>query len=139
MAVVKRVVDIKAPPEKVFDLIARVEDFSNYSDFIKQIKATAPATYHWIVDIYGLELEWDAKVVEAIKPKKFVWQSVKGIQNSGSYNLEPIEGGTRVVFSIEYHLTNAVVERLTEIFTDTFMEKMTFEMLEKVRKKLEKS
>jgi len=139
MPFIEKTVAIKASPEKVFDLIARVEDFTKYSSLIKEISAIGPKTYHWIVNIHGIEFEWDGRVVEMIKPRKFVWQSIKGIQNSGSYTLESVKDGTRVTFSMEYHLPSAILERLAEIIAGGFMERMASEILENVKKELENS
>lgn len=139
MPFIKKVVEIKASPDRVFDLIARPEGFPKHSSLVKKVTAAGTAVYHWVVSIYGIEFEWDAKVVESIKPKLFAWQSVKGVQNSGSYTLEPVKNGTRVAFSMEYHLPNAVMEKLTQIFASGFMEKMASDILENVKKELENS
>lgn len=139
MPVIKKTVDIKASPEKVFDLIARPEDFSKYSSIVKKVTAIGHSAYHWIVDIYGVEFEWDAKVVELIKPERFAWQSITGIQNSGSYTLEPIANGTRVTFFMEYLLPNAIMEELAQVITEGYMERMASEILENVKKELENS
>lgn len=137
MPFIKKVVEIKASPDMVFDLIARPEDFSKYSSLIKKVTAAGTAAYHWVVSIYGIEFEWDARVIESIKPKRFAWQSIKGVQNSGSYTLEPAKNGTRVAFSMEYHLSSAVMEKLAHIFASGFMEKMASEILDNVKKELE--
>lgn len=139
MPVIKKTVDIKASLEKVFDLIARPEDFSKYSSLVKKVTAIGPLTYHWIVDVHGIKFEWDAKVVELIKPKRFAWQSITGVQNSGSYALEPIGNGTRVTFSMEYHLTNIILEKLAQLMADGYMERMASEILENVKKEVENS
>lgn len=138
MPFIERVVEIKASPEKVFDLIARPEDFSEYSSLVKKVTATGDETYHWVAGIYGIEVEWDAKVVEKIKPERFAWQSIKGVENSGSYTLKPIEGGTMVIFHMEYHLPSAVLENLARVFAGGFIEKMASELLENVKDVLEK-
>ncbi|MEK7841037.1 MAG: SRPBCC family protein [Deltaproteobacteria bacterium] len=139
MPVIKKTVDIKASPESVFDLIARPEDFSRYSSIVKNVAAIGHSTYHWIVDIYGVEFEWDAKVVELIKPERFAWQSITGIQNSGSYTLKPIKNGTRITFSMEYLLPNIIMEELAQVITEGYMERMASEILENVKKELENS
>lgn len=137
MPVIKKTVDIKASPESVFDLIARPEDFPRYSSFVKKVTAIGHLVYHWIVDIYGVEFEWDAKVVELIKPKRFAWQSITGIQNSGSYTLKPIANGTRVTFFMEYLLPNIIMEELAHVITEGYMDRMASEILEHVKKELE--
>ena len=139
MPIITEVVDIKAAPEKVFDLIARPEGFPKYSRLVKKVTATGSAIYHWIIDIFGIELEWDAKVVEMVRPKRFAWKSIKGIQNAGSYRLKPIEGGTRVAFSMEYHLPNAILEKLAHLIAGSFMERIASELMENVKKELENS
>ena len=138
MPIIKKVVDIKASPENVFDLIARPEDFPRYSSLIKKVTAIGHSAYHWIVDIYNIEFEWDAKVVELIKPERFAWQSIRGIQNSGSYTLKPIKNGTRITFSMEYLLPNIILEELAQVITEGYMERMASEILENVKKELEK-
>lgn len=139
MPVIKKTVDIKASPENVFDLIARPEDFPRYSSLIKKVTAIGHLVYHWIVDIYNIEFEWDAKVVELIKPERFAWQSITGIQNSGSYTLKPIKNGTRITFSMEYLLPNIILEELAQVIAEGYMERMASEILENVKKELENS
>lgn len=138
MPLVERVVEIKASPDKVFDLIARPEGFCEYSSLVKEVTSVGEATYHWVAGIYGIEVEWYARVVEKTKPERFAWQSIKGVQNSGSYTLKPIKGGTRVIFSMEYHLPNAILEKLAEVLAGDFIEKMASELLENVKATLEK-
>ncbi|MDP2681739.1 MAG: SRPBCC family protein [Deltaproteobacteria bacterium] len=139
MPVIKKTVDIKASPKKVFDLIARPEDFPRYSSLVKKVTAIGHSAYHWIVDIHGIEFEWDAKVVELKKPERFAWQSITGIQNSGSYTLEPIKNGTRIKFYMEYLLPNIILEELAQVITEGYMERMASEILENVKKELENS
>jgi len=139
MPFVKETVYINAPPEKVYDVIADVENFWRFSNLIKSITASGAATYHWIVNVYGIELEWEAKVVENIKPTRFAWESISGVENSGAYILESTKDGTNVIFSMEYHLPNLILEKIAQVVTGGFMEKVASEILANVKKELEVS
>lgn len=137
MPIFEHTVEIKAEPERVFDLIARVEDFCHYTDMIKEIRATGPRTYHWKIGAAGMSLEWDAVVTECVRPKRFAWQSIRGIENGGSYVLEPSKNGTLVSLSLEYHLPSRLVERAVTRVADPLIRRVEAQVLGHVKARLE--
>lgn len=64
MPLIQETVEIKASPEAVFDLVAKVKDFTFYSGYIKEIKLISGSTYRWTVRVDGITLDWDATVTE---------------------------------------------------------------------------
>lgn len=139
MAEVRRTILIRAQPAAVFALISRVEDFSRYTRVIKEIKAIGPDTYRWVVGLAGIELRWDAKVTEVRPPYRLAWRSVSGLDNAGSFLLTPTARGTRLQFAMEYRLADRMLETIVEDLAAPIMAKISEDILEQVRRRLESS
>lgn len=135
---ISRSVDIMADPDTVYDLISRVEEFSLYSNLIESIRETAPKTYHWKAKLGVIPLEWDAVVTEECRPGRFAWHSIRGLNNSGSYTLTPSGSGTTVCFEMEFHLPVSILEQALSHLTDSYMNRLSEDMLREIKKKLER-
>lgn len=137
MPLFEHTVEIKADPEAVFDLVSCVEEFCHFTDMIKEIRATGPDTYHWRVRAMGVSLEWDAVVTECARPSRFAWKSVRGVENGGSYVIEPSANGTRVSLRLEYRLPNRLLEKAVARIADPLIRKVEAQVLEQVKLRLE--
>ncbi len=137
MPAVERTLFIRAAPEAVFDLIARVEDFSQYSPAIREVRALGRDTYRWVVSVAGFALDWDSVVTEKTRPARFAWHSVRGVENGGLFRLAPADGGTEVRFTMEYRLANPILERIVNTIAAPLMQRVAGELLEQVRRRLE--
>ncbi|MEK7816217.1 MAG: SRPBCC family protein [Pseudomonadota bacterium] len=137
MPAVERTLFIRAAPEAVFDLIARVEHFPQYSPAIREVRALGRDTYRWVVSVAGFALDWDSVVTEKTRPARFAWRSVRGIENGGLFRLAPADGGTEVRFTMEYRLTNPLLERIIDAIAAPLMERVAGEILEQVRRRTE--
>jgi uncharacterized membrane protein len=137
MPSINRTVFINAPPEEVFDLICRVEDFSVYSSHIKEIKQVSPGVYRWRAEFLGFTLEWEATVTESIRPERFAWISSKGVFNTGRYTLKKRDGGTDIAFQMEFSLTGSPLERIIAPLLNEIISHVAEEMLLKVKARLE--
>ncbi len=135
---ISRSVEIMADPDTVYDLICKVEGFSLYSDLIESIKETAPKTYHWEAKLGVIPLQWDAVVTEECRPRRFAWHSIRGLKNSGSYTLTPSGSGTTVCFEMEFHLPVSILEQALSHLTDSYMNRLSEDMLSEIKKKLER-
>jgi uncharacterized membrane protein len=137
MPSIHKSIEIRAEPEKVFDLIARVEDFVHYSDAIREIRKIAPDTYHWAVQLGGFSFSWDAKVVEHVRPERFAWRSVRGVNNSGRYVLTPTRSGTSISFTMQYQLPNPLLAMLITPVLGPLIGGINMEILAAIKRQLE--
>jgi len=138
MPTVERTTSIRAPPEAVFDLISRVEDFSRYSRTIRAVRALGPDTWRWTIGVAGFELEWDSVITgETWRPRHFAWRSIRGVENGGCFDLRPVAGGTEVRFAMSYRLANPLLERLVDAIAAPLMQRVAGELLDQVRRRLE--
>ncbi len=138
MATIRHDILIDAPLEDVFDIIARVEGFKNYSKLIRDIKEVSPRRYFWKIEYLGIGFEWEAEVIEFERPRRFAWRSVSGTYNAGSYTLESTEGGngTKVSFEIEFHLHSHFIDALASPFMSHAMDTVATEMLDNIKREL---
>jgi uncharacterized membrane protein len=139
MPSVNYTLDIQAPPEKIFDLISRVEEFKNFSKLIRDVRTLSPKRFFWRAEYLGISFEWESDITVFERPERFAWESTSGIYTSGSYTLRPSNGGTCVEFKMEFNLPR----RLTDIFSapalTRIMTTVHREVLESIKKELKLS
>lgn len=137
MPVIQETVEIKAPAEAVFDLIVKVNDFALYTGLIKEIKLISGSTYRWTVRVHGIAVEWDATITDCERPKRFGWRSIRGIENRGTYDLQAIPDGTRVVFTMEYRLADPLIEAAVAPLVEPLIRRVGADILNAVKERLE--
>jgi uncharacterized membrane protein len=139
MPAIERTIFIRAAPETVFDLVARVEDFPQYSPAIREVRVLGHDTYRWVVSVAGFGLDWDSVVTEKTRPARFAWRSVRGVENGGLFRLAPAGGGTELRFAMEYRLANPLLERIIDAIAAPLMQRVAGEILAQVRRRIESS
>ncbi len=155
MPAVERTLRIKANPGAVFDVISRVEDYPRYSAAIRRISVIGPHAYRWVVGIAGIELRWEAEIAESRRPEHFSWRTLRGesatrpslacgprlgpigVDNSGAFDLRPVDGGTEVRFVMEYRLPNPVLDRVAHALAAPLLDRIGTDLLEQVRRRIE--
>lgn len=110
MPSIREEVEIKAAPEAVFDLIANVEEFPRYVDFLREVKRVGPDRYRWTAEIVGVEWNWDSVITERIAPERIAWKSVRGLENSGCFTLKSTPEGTSVTFTMGFQIPGRLLE-----------------------------
>jgi uncharacterized membrane protein len=137
MPALRSTVLIRAEPAAVFDLISRVEEFSRYSDMIEAVRMIGPDTYRWTTGIAGVALEWDSIITEAKPAARLAWRSIRGVENCGAFSLSPVAAGTRVDFTMSYHLRSRIMEKLLEGTIAAIGENVADDILVRIRRQLE--
>jgi len=137
MPIIQHTVEIKADPGAVFDLISKVENFSRFTSAIDSIKPVDGDTYHWVVRIAGMVLEWDTMVTEHSRPWYFAWRSISGVTNEGSYTLTPSSSGTLITLTMQYRLANPLVERAISFVASRLIKRVASEVLMNVKNQIE--
>ena len=137
MPAIEKEAHIRADPGTVFDLVTRVEEFPSHVSLLKEVTPTGPESYHWSIEVAGIELSWDGIVTERERPCRFAWKSLSGQPNSGAYELKPIEGGTLVCFRMEYRFQHAWLEWLLTPVLEPLMNRAAEEAIAYVKGRLE--
>ncbi len=63
-------------------------DFSAFPTYFHSVKAVAPSVQspgqmHWVVEILGIEREFDVSVTEDIPGRRIAWSTSSGAEHSG--------------------------------------------------------
>ena len=128
---------ISAPAEKVFSLIEKFEEIPNFSSAISEVCIESDKISLWKIKIGGITVEWRAELLEKRAPSRLSWRSLSGLQNRGGYELEPIDGKTKVTFFMEYQLPSQVLEIALHIPMDRMIEEIYSEILTNIQNELE--
>ena len=128
---------ISAPVEKVFSLIEKFEEIPNFSSAIVEVSCESDEISVWKIEVGGITYVWRAELVEKKPPNRLTWRSISGIQNRGGYELEQIDGKTKVNFFIEYQLPSQVLETVLHAPMDIIMEEIYAEILTNIQNELE--
>ncbi|WP_148253878.1 SRPBCC family protein [Aidingimonas lacisalsi] len=136
MATIEHSAILHAPPERVFALLERVEDFVDYSDLIQAIEPLGDDCYRWHVHAVGMDWTFDVKITESRSPEVLAWESLDGVHNQGRYRLIPIDDGTEVTLTLVYQIRNRFVERAVNKAAKPLVNQVSRQILERVESRL---
>lgn len=102
----QKTIDIKAPPESVFDTWQRLENFPHFMSHVIEVRDLAQQRSHWVVKgPAGSVVEWDSVMTDVVRPRLLAWQSEAGaaVEHAGTVRFSPgANGGTRVMVRMTY-------------------------------------
>jgi uncharacterized membrane protein len=96
---------IHAPVERVFDTLARFEEYPHFMRTVRSVRSQSNGHLHWTVTgPAGLPLEWEAEVIALERPRTIAWRTVPNstIGHAGTIRLEPWNGATRLDIRMSY-------------------------------------
>ena len=136
MATIEHSAILNAPPERVFALLERVEDFADYSDLIKAIEPLGKDRYRWHVHAVGMDWTFDVAITESRPPEVLAWESLDGVHNQGCYRLTPVPEGTKVALTLTYAIRNRLLEKAVNRAARPLVGKVSRQILERVEARL---
>lgn len=136
MATIEHSEIVKAPPERVFELLRRVEDFADYSDLIRSIDSLGDNRYRWHVRAVGMDWAFDVMITEIQPPHVLAWESLDGVKNQGRYRLRAVPEGTEVALTLSYEIRNRLMEKAVNKAAKPLVGKVSRQILERVEARL---
>jgi len=88
-------------PEQVFRTWADLESLPRYVDFIESVERRGNYT-HWVVNLAGRRVEWDAEITQEIPQEALGWKSISGPKHTGRIDFSPIGNDTLVHVTMNY-------------------------------------
>ena len=136
MGIMKKSIEIKAPPEKVWEILAldRFKEWNEeYGKGLKSFEYTSevntPEDKYKLgasarIDIKGMGMgEFDFEVTESLKNEKITYSTKRprGRRNLEpesfiTFVLEPIEDGTKLTYSVSYKISEGITGKFLEKF-----------------------
>ena len=136
MATIEHSEIVNAPPEKVFELLRRVEDFAEYSDLIRSIDVMGENRYRWHVRVVGMDWAFDVMVTDIEPPHVLAWESLDGVKNQGRYRLREVPEGTEVALTLSYEIRNRLMEKAVNKAAKPLVGKVSRQILDRVEARL---
>lgn len=136
MATIEHSEIVKASPERVFELLRRVEDFADYSDLIRSIETLGDNRYRWHVRAVGMDWSFDVVVTDIEPPTVLAWESLEGVKNQGRYQLRAVPEGTEVALTLSYEIRNRLMEKAVNKAAKPLVGKVSRQILERVEARL---
>ncbi|MDR5898776.1 SRPBCC family protein [Halomonas vilamensis] len=136
MATIQHSEILSATPDRVFALLSRVEDFTDYSDLIQRIEPLGDDRYRWYVRAVGMDWTFDVEVTETKAPEVLAWKSLDGVKNQGRYQLRSVPNGTEVSLTLTYEIRNRFLEKAVNKAVNPLVGKVSRQILERVEARL---
>ena len=102
---VEESVTINRPIAEVYRFWRNFENLPQFMQHLESVSAREEGISHWIAKgPGGVNVEWDARIINEIDNKLIAWQSLEGstIATAGSVNFDETPRGTRVRVHLQY-------------------------------------
>jgi uncharacterized membrane protein len=106
-----KTIDVAAPPDAVFDMWTRYENFPQFMSHVQSVTDLGDGKSHWIVEgPGGTTVEWDAAITRMVAGRAIEWRSEPGstIEHAGSVRFDATDGGTRITVRVSYNAAGAI-------------------------------
>lgn len=137
----ERVIEIAAPPDVVFDVWSRYENFPHFMSHVIEVRDLGQNRAHWVVQgPAGSEVEFDSALTAAERPHRLAWHSEPGasVDNEGSVILEPVSDGTRVTVRMSWRPPAGAVGKGIAVLMGTDPETSLDEDLRRMKQFIER-
>lgn len=142
MTHIERSIEIKAPIERVWELISNVERIPEWArNYAQTVQITSKqrrgvgVTTHEVGVAFGKPYEKDFVVKEWVEKRKIVFERTSGWPWKGSWILKPTRDGTLLTYPVDFELPFEV-PRMKEVFSKKY-EKLLEEWLQNMKTLLE--
>jgi len=147
---IEKSVEIRAPPEKVWEMLAfdRLLEWSEgYKGELKSVEYTSEVRkpkdkYKVGASARGIPKkkgEYNFEITESLENEKITYRSYGKIRALGTYILEPVEKGTRFTVVADYEMPWSILGKILEpLFIRRVMEKEFERDLKNLKSILEK-
>jgi uncharacterized membrane protein len=103
---VEKRIDVKAPPEQVFEFWTDYQNFPRFMANVKDVQRVAEGRSRWTVaGPAGVPVHWTAEVSRVITNRLIEWRAMAGsqVRHDGGVRFEPANGGgTRITVQLRY-------------------------------------
>ncbi|HEX6817445.1 MAG TPA: SRPBCC family protein [Ktedonobacterales bacterium] len=102
MSTILKSVDVNVPIRAAYNQWTQFESFPHFMEGIKEIRQLTDSSLHWVADLDGQHLEWDAKITEELPNIRVAWTSTSGAPNGGAIDFHYLAPNqTRIVATMD--------------------------------------
>jgi uncharacterized membrane protein len=103
---VEEAVTVNKPLPEVFRFWRNFENFPTFMHHLKSVSQREAGISHWVArGPAGLDVEWDARIINEIDGRLIAWQSLEGsrVSTAGSVNFRETPRGSEVRVNLQYN------------------------------------
>jgi uncharacterized membrane protein len=103
MSKIAKSIEVNVPVRAAYDQWTQFEEFPNFMEGVESVQQLDDRRLHWIAEISGKVVEWDAEIAEQIPDTKIAWRSTSGVPNAGVVSFYRLaDDRCRVTLQIDY-------------------------------------
>ncbi|WP_106814994.1 SRPBCC family protein [Microbacterium timonense] len=95
-------IDVDAPIRAVYDQWTQFEEFPRFMSSVKSITQLDDRRTHWVVNIGGVEREFDASIIDQVPDDHVSWASEDGKMHTGRVSFRREGEDTRVTLEMTW-------------------------------------
>lgn len=111
METIEKSIEINVPLKTAYNQWTQFEEFPRFMEGVEEVRQLDDTHLHWVANIGGKRVEWDATITDQVPDKRIAWYSEGERKQSGIVLFEPVnENTTRVTLRIDYEPEGIVEE-----------------------------
>jgi uncharacterized membrane protein len=109
--VIEKSIEVEQPLSTVYNQWTQFESFPHFMQGVEEVQQRDDRHLHWVVDLAGLEREFDAQITEQVPDRVIEWRAEGDTTHNGRLVFEDAGGGkTRIQMRLE-HEPSGIVEK----------------------------
>ena len=84
-------IELDVPVHVAYQQWTQFEKFPEFMESVKEVKRLDETHLHWVIEIGGRELAWDAEITEQQTDELIAWKSTSGELNAGVVTFHPLD------------------------------------------------
>jgi hypothetical protein len=102
MSTVQQAIEVTAPLHAVYEQLAHLENYPQFMTGVEEVIPISAERTHWIMDLDGEQLEFDAELTDCAVDQQVAWRSTDGPMLAETLTLRPVgETRTQIVAQLE--------------------------------------
>jgi hypothetical protein len=115
MSQIEQSIEVNVPVSTAYNQWTQFEDFPRFMEDISEVRQVDDTHLHWVADIGGKVVEWDAEITEQKPDERVAWKSTSGKPNAGVVTfLRLSDTSCKVVAQMDYE-TDGIVEKIGSV------------------------
>jgi uncharacterized membrane protein len=110
----QKTLQIGRPVDQVFDAWARLERLPQWSSIVQSVRREGDRS-HWVIEIAGKKIEWDADVEQFIPNQAIGWKSLNGPKHTGRISFSPLGNDTLINVTMNYAPPSRLLRPVVEV------------------------
>ena len=102
MSKIEKSLDVDVPVRVAYDQWTQFESFPQFMDGVESVRQEGDTKLHWVAEIAGRRVEWDAEITQQTPDQRIAWTSTSGDRNAGAVDFHRIDDAkTRLTLTID--------------------------------------